>query len=130
MPISASLRQGSHIKVAAVASRWQRVGDLIGSGYELHTSRTRNKRLTTCVIWPVTRLIKNVFTLTPALTLTLTLTANSNPNPKAQLCFRTDEMTSFFEQEYRYRLKRFQFLDKSCTHFWPLLSFRYQHRLQ
>jgi len=22
----------------------------------------------------------------------------SNPNPKAQLCFRTDEMTSFFDQ--------------------------------
>jgi len=23
---------------------------------------------------------------------------NTNPNPKAQLCFRTDEMTSFFDQ--------------------------------
>jgi len=23
---------------------------------------------------------------------------NINPNPKAQLCFRTDEMTSFFDQ--------------------------------
>jgi len=23
---------------------------------------------------------------------------NSNPNPKAQLCFRTDVMTSFFDQ--------------------------------
>jgi len=29
---------------------------------------------------------------------------NSNPNPKAQLCFRTDEMTSFFDQVYRYRI--------------------------
>jgi len=28
MPISAALRQGPHIKVAMVASRWQRVGDL------------------------------------------------------------------------------------------------------
>jgi len=25
-----------------VASRWQRVGDLIGSGFEPHTSRTRS----------------------------------------------------------------------------------------
>jgi len=24
---------------------------------------------------------------------------NPNPNPEAQLCFRTDEMTSFFDQE-------------------------------
>jgi len=23
---------------------------------------------------------------------------NPNPNPKAQLCFQTDEMTSFFDQ--------------------------------
>jgi len=23
---------------------------------------------------------------------------NSNPNPKAELCFQTDEMTSFFDQ--------------------------------
>jgi len=35
---SATLRQASHIKVAAVASRWQRVGDLIGSGFEPRTS--------------------------------------------------------------------------------------------
>jgi len=28
--------------------------------------------------------------------------SNSNPNLKAQLCFRTDEMTSFFDQVYRY----------------------------
>jgi len=27
---------------------------------------------------------------------------NTNPNPKAQLCFRTDEMTSFFDDMYRY----------------------------
>jgi len=33
--------------VATVASRWQRVGDLIGSGFELHTFRTRSERLTT-----------------------------------------------------------------------------------
>jgi len=24
-----------------------------------------------------------------------------NPNPKGQLCFRTDEMTSFFDQVYQ-----------------------------
>jgi len=35
------LRQGSHTKAAAVASRWQLVGDLIGSDFELHTSRTK-----------------------------------------------------------------------------------------
>jgi len=34
MPISAALRQGAHIRVATVASRGQRVGDLIGSGFE------------------------------------------------------------------------------------------------
>jgi len=28
------------IKVATVASHWQRMGDLIGSGFEPHTSRT------------------------------------------------------------------------------------------
>jgi len=56
MPNSAALRQGPHIKVATVASRWQRVGDLTGSGFETHTSRTRSERLTTCAIWPVFRL--------------------------------------------------------------------------
>jgi len=30
---------------------------------------------------------------------------NTNPDPKAQLCFRTDEMTSFFDQVYQYREK-------------------------
>jgi len=30
----------THIKVAAVASRWQRVGDLIVSGFEPQTSYT------------------------------------------------------------------------------------------
>jgi len=40
--------------------------------------------------------------LTLTLTLSLTLYPNSNPNPKAQLCFRTDEMMSFFDQVYRY----------------------------
>jgi len=28
---------------------------------------------------------------------------NFNPNPEAQLCFRTDEMTSIFDQVQRYR---------------------------
>jgi len=41
---SAALRQGSHIKVAIVASCWQRVGDLIGSGFESHTTRTKCER--------------------------------------------------------------------------------------
>jgi len=41
------------IKVATVASRWQRVGDLIGLEYEPHASLTRSERLTTCSIWPV-----------------------------------------------------------------------------
>jgi len=34
-----ALRQGPHIKVATVASRWQRMRDLIGSGFEPHTSQ-------------------------------------------------------------------------------------------
>jgi len=34
VPISVSLCQGPHMKVAAVASRWQRVGDLIGHNPE------------------------------------------------------------------------------------------------
>jgi len=34
------------IKVAMVASCWQRMGDLIGSGFEPYTSRTRSERLT------------------------------------------------------------------------------------
>jgi len=38
VPISAVLPQGPNIKVAGVASRWQRVGDLIGSGFVLLTS--------------------------------------------------------------------------------------------
>jgi len=33
---------------------------------------------------------------------------NFNPNPKAQLCFRTDEITSFFDQVYRYHKKLLQ----------------------
>jgi len=49
--ISAVLRQGPHIKVAAVASRWQRVGDLIGSEFEPHQRHSHTKgRLTTCAI--------------------------------------------------------------------------------
>jgi len=31
VPISAALRQGPHFEVIAVAIRWQRVGNLIGS---------------------------------------------------------------------------------------------------
>jgi len=46
----ATLRQSPHFKVAAAASRWQRVEDLIGSGFEPHTSITRSEHLTTCVI--------------------------------------------------------------------------------
>jgi len=42
--------------------------------------------------------MENVFTLNPS------FYPNSNPNPKAQLCFRTDEMRSFFDQVYRYPL--------------------------
>jgi len=30
-----------------VASRWQHVGDLIGSGFKPHTYHTRSERLTT-----------------------------------------------------------------------------------
>jgi len=37
------------IKVATVASRWQRVEDLICLGFEAHISRTRGRRLTTCI---------------------------------------------------------------------------------
>jgi len=40
-----------------VVSHWQRVGDLIGSGYEPHTSRTRSEHLTTCAIWFVLLLV-------------------------------------------------------------------------
>jgi len=54
-----ALRQGSHIKVATVASCWQRVGYYLGSGFDLHASRTRSERLTTCVIWPVALLYIN-----------------------------------------------------------------------
>jgi len=42
---SAALHQDPYINVAAVASRWQRVGDLIGSGFESHTSCTRSLNL-------------------------------------------------------------------------------------
>jgi len=50
VPISAALRQSAHLKVATVASRWQHVGDLIGSGFQPRTSRTKSERLTTCAI--------------------------------------------------------------------------------
>jgi len=36
-----------------VASRWQHVGDLIGSWFKPHSSCTRSEHLTTCAIWPV-----------------------------------------------------------------------------
>jgi len=42
--------QVPHIKFAAVANRWQRVGDLIGSRFEPHTFRIRGRRLTTCAV--------------------------------------------------------------------------------
>jgi len=45
VPISETLRQGPHIKVATVASRWERVGDLIGSGFEPHISRTKDRQM-------------------------------------------------------------------------------------
>jgi len=32
---------------------WQGMGDLIDSGFEPHTSRTKSERLTTRNIWPV-----------------------------------------------------------------------------
>jgi len=32
-------------QAAAVASRWQLVGDLVGSGFEPHTSRIRSEHL-------------------------------------------------------------------------------------
>jgi len=38
------------IKIATVASRWQRVGDLIGAGFEPHSSRTRSELFNTCAI--------------------------------------------------------------------------------
>jgi len=38
VPTSTALRQGPHIKVATVASRWQRVGDLMYPEFESHTS--------------------------------------------------------------------------------------------
>jgi len=41
------------INVATMASHWQRMGDLISSGFEPHTSRTRSECLNTCVIWSV-----------------------------------------------------------------------------
>jgi len=55
MPISAALRQNPHFKVASVASRWQRVGnlgDLIGSEIEPHT---------TCAICPVQSFLSSQF---------------------------------------------------------------------
>jgi len=40
------------IKVATVASRWQRMGDLIGSGFEPHPSRTRiSEKKGTVQVW-------------------------------------------------------------------------------
>jgi len=49
------------------------------------------------------------------------VSANPNPNsnPKAQLCFRTDEMTSFFEFKrlfYRFVYSKglFLFIQKDC----------------
>jgi len=46
-----------------------------------------------------------------------------NTNPKAQLCFRTDEMTSFFDQVYRYR-------SLILTHRYYRLIFNFKYRFQ
>jgi len=47
VPLFAALhQQGPDIKVAAVVSSWQRVVDLIGSGFEPQSYRIRNRRLT------------------------------------------------------------------------------------
>jgi len=40
-------------RVSGAHLRWQRVGDLIGSEFEPHTSRTRSERLTTCNIFRI-----------------------------------------------------------------------------
>jgi len=45
VPTSVALRQGPHFKVAAMASCWQRARDLIGSGFESLTFRTRGRDL-------------------------------------------------------------------------------------
>jgi len=42
--------QGPYFKVAAVASRWQRVEDLIGSKFQPHIFRSRSGGRTTCAI--------------------------------------------------------------------------------
>jgi len=44
-----------HIKVAAVASRWHSVRDLIVSGSERDIFRTSGRHLTTCATRPVGR---------------------------------------------------------------------------
>jgi len=47
VPISAALRQGPHFKVVtAVASRWQRAADLLGSGFKPHTSNQQHQKQT------------------------------------------------------------------------------------
>jgi len=48
------LCQVQHLKFAVVASRWQRVGDLIRSKFAPNTFRGRSKRYSTSAIWPVT----------------------------------------------------------------------------
>jgi len=51
MLMSANLRQGLQGGYySSGESLRQHVRDLIGSRFELHTSRTRSRRLTTCVI--------------------------------------------------------------------------------
>jgi len=40
VPNSTAYARAHTIKIATVADRWQRVGDLIGSGFKPHTSRT------------------------------------------------------------------------------------------
>jgi len=76
------------------------------------------------LFWDVQHLIKNTFDrkriyANPSSYPNSNTNPNPNlsPNPKAQLCFRTEEMTSFFDQVYRYRffgnaIKRYAVL---CT---------------
>jgi len=54
VPISGALHQGPNFKVATVASRWHLVGDLIGSGFEPHTSLQMGhlvRRLSMMTLW-------------------------------------------------------------------------------
>jgi len=58
------LHQRPHIKFTAVASRWERVGDLIGSRFEPYTSPLQ-KQIYTAMLWVVIvyneKLIRSTF---------------------------------------------------------------------